>query len=125
MTCPPIRLDTNPGIRGHGQLRDGRERPRPLPRGARYDGPPPKGGGSVIVWKRRMEGAMKFEVNVHPIERVARVVVGVVLASLAFWGPKSPWFLLGLAPVVTGALGWCPPYSLLGINTCKTGKTPA
>lgn len=56
--------------------------------------------------------------NVHPVERVVRVVVGLILVSLAFIGPANPWFLLGLIPISTGLMGWCPPYTLLGINTC-------
>jgi len=57
-------------------------------------------------------------VNIHPIERVVRGVVGLVVLSLVAWGPKSLWGLLGLFLLVTAAIGWCPPYSLLGINTC-------
>ena len=60
--------------------------------------------------------------NIHPIERVVRVLFGLTIASMAFWGPSNPWFLLGFVPVITGALGWCPPYSLLGINTCNLKK---
>jgi len=60
--------------------------------------------------------------NIHPIERVIRVVGGLFVASLAFWGPANLWFLLGLIPVATGLSGWCPPYQLLGINTCRLGK---
>jgi hypothetical protein len=56
--------------------------------------------------------------NIHPVERVVRVVGGLFLTSLAFWGPQSLWFLLGLIPVATGFLGWCLPYALLGISTC-------
>ena len=62
---------------------------------------------------------MMIQKNIHPYERIVRVVAGLALASLAFWGPSNPWFLLGLVPVATGLSGWCPPYSLLGINTCK------
>jgi hypothetical protein len=58
--------------------------------------------------------------NIHPIERVVRVVVGVILTTMAFVGPANPWFLLGIVPVMTGLIGWCPPYQLLGISTCKT-----
>ncbi len=61
--------------------------------------------------------------NIHPLERVIRVVVGLVLTTLAFLGPANPWFLLGIIPVFTGLTGWCPPYQLLGINTCKLKKT--
>ncbi len=60
--------------------------------------------------------------NIHPTERIVRIVVGALLASMAFWGPANPWFLLGLIPLATGLVGWCPPYALFGINTCKLGK---
>jgi len=60
--------------------------------------------------------------NIHPYERAVRVVVGLAMASCAFWGPENLWFLLGLIPVATGLSGWCPPYSILGINTCKLGQ---
>jgi hypothetical protein len=56
--------------------------------------------------------------NIHPVERVVRVVGGLALASMAFVGPSNPWFLLGLVPVATGLIGWCPPYAMFGISTC-------
>lgn len=59
-----------------------------------------------------------FAVTEHPIERVVRVVVGLAVISLVFVGPKSAWGWLGLIPLVTGATGLCPLYSLLGISTC-------
>lgn len=58
--------------------------------------------------------------NIHNIERVVRVVVGLAITSLAVIGPQTPWAWLGLLPVATGLIGWCPPYALLGISTCKT-----
>jgi hypothetical protein len=57
--------------------------------------------------------------NIHPIERIVRVFVGLGLISMAFIGPQSLWFLLGIVPVLTGLSGWCPPYQLLGFSTCK------
>jgi len=57
-------------------------------------------------------------VTEHPIERVLRVVVGLVLLSLVFVGPKTPWGWIGLVLLVTGATGLCPLYTLLGISTC-------
>lgn len=62
-------------------------------------------------------------VNIHPWERIARILIGGVLVSFAFVGPAHPAFALGLIPLATGVLGWCPPYSLLGINTCRLGRT--
>ncbi|NBU21737.1 DUF2892 domain-containing protein [bacterium] len=63
--------------------------------------------------------------NIHPVERVVRIIGGLVVASLAFWGPAEKWFLLGLFPIFTGLLGWCPPYALLGISTCPKDETPS
>lgn len=60
--------------------------------------------------------------NIHSVERGLRVVVGLVLVSLAFWGPANLWFLIGVIPLVTGLFGSCPLYTLLGINTCRMGK---
>ena len=56
--------------------------------------------------------------NVHKIERVVRIVAGLAILSLVFVGPQTPWGWLGLVPLATGALGWCPPYSLFGVSTC-------
>lgn len=57
--------------------------------------------------------------NIHPIERIVRIVVGLGLVACAFVGPQNPWFLLGLVPLATGLIGWCPPYAIFGISTCK------
>lgn len=55
--------------------------------------------------------------NIHDIERVVRVVVGLAVLSLVFIGPKSLWGLVGLLPILTGLIGWCPPYHLIGFST--------
>ncbi|BAK74882.1 protein of unknown function [Pseudogulbenkiania sp. NH8B] len=57
--------------------------------------------------------------NIGRIERVVRIAAGLGIVSLALVGPHSPWGWLGLIPLATGLVGWCPPYALLGINTCK------
>lgn len=60
-----------------------------------------------------------MKTNIHKIERMARVTIGICLVAMAFVGPANPWFFLGLIPLTTGLLGWCPPYAILGISTCK------
>jgi len=60
--------------------------------------------------------------NIHKVERVVRILAGIGLTSMAFIGPANNWFLLGLVPLLTGLVGWCPPYAMLGINTCNIGK---
>lgn len=57
--------------------------------------------------------------NIHNIERIIRVLLGIIILSLVFIGPKSWWGLIGILPILTGLSGWCPPYQLLGISTCK------
>lgn len=58
--------------------------------------------------------------NVGSIDRVLRIVVGLVLLSLVFVGPQTPWGWIGIVPIVTALVGWCPAYTLLGIKTCPT-----
>lgn len=61
-----------------------------------------------------------MKTNVGGMDRVARISVGVVLLGLAASGAIGAWGWLGLVPLATGALGWCPPYALFGWNTCST-----
>jgi len=61
-----------------------------------------------------------FPRNEHTVERIIRVMVGLAILTLFFVGPRSPWALLGLVPLLTGALGSCPLYTLFGISTCST-----
>ncbi len=61
-----------------------------------------------------------MKLNVGNIERIARVVVGLGLIALAATGTVGMWGWIGVVPVLTGAVGVCPAYTLLGINTCKT-----
>jgi len=56
--------------------------------------------------------------NEGTIDRALRVVAGAALVSLVFVGPETPWGWVGLVPLVTGLVGNCPVYSLLGISTC-------
>lgn len=60
--------------------------------------------------------------NVGGIDRVLRIVIGLVLIGLAATGTVGWWGWLGVVPLATGALGWCPPYAMLGFNTCAMKK---
>ena len=62
--------------------------------------------------------------NVHDIERIVRVLVGLGVLSLAFVGPETPWAYLGIVPIVTGLAGTCPLYTIFGFSTCPAKKTP-
>jgi hypothetical protein len=56
--------------------------------------------------------------NEGGVDRVIRVVLGLILLSLVFVGPQSAWGWIGLVPLVTGLIGFCPLYKVLGLNTC-------
>ena len=58
--------------------------------------------------------------NVGSIDRAIRAIAGIGLISLVFVGPQTVWGWIGVVPLATAFIGWCPPYSLLGINTCGT-----
>jgi len=60
--------------------------------------------------------------NIGGIDKFIRIVAGIGILSLVFIGPETKWGYLGIVPLVTGLIGWCPPYALLGISTCKAGK---
>jgi len=57
--------------------------------------------------------------NVGGVDRAVRIVAGLGILSLAFIGPQTAWGYLGLVPLVTGLIGWCPAYLPFGIKTCK------
>lgn len=58
-----------------------------------------------------------MKMNVGGIDKSIRIIIGVALISLVFVGPQSPWGWIGLIPLATGLMGWCPLYPLLGLNT--------
>ncbi len=60
-----------------------------------------------------------FATNVGTVDRVIRIVVGIVLIALVFVGPQTAWGWLGLIPLITGLARTCPAYSLIGVNTCS------
>ncbi|MBM3595806.1 MAG: DUF2892 domain-containing protein [Alphaproteobacteria bacterium] len=62
-----------------------------------------------------------FKTNVGSIDRVLRVVLGPVLIALEFVGPKPALGWIGLVPLITGLFRTCRLYSLVGVNTCRTG----
>ncbi len=59
--------------------------------------------------------------NMGTADRSIRVVAGLIICSLGLYF-NSWWGLIGLMPLGTSLTGWCPPYSLLGINTCASTK---
>jgi uncharacterized membrane protein YqaE (UPF0057 family) len=60
--------------------------------------------------------------NVGGIDKIIRIVLGLVLIGLAVTGTVGMWGYLGIVPLATGLLGWCPPYAIFGFNTCAMKK---
>ena len=56
--------------------------------------------------------------NEGTIDRALRIILGLVLIALVFVGPQTAWGWVGIVPLATGLVGFCPLYRLLGINTC-------
>ncbi|RUQ31903.1 MAG: DUF2892 domain-containing protein [Candidatus Competibacteraceae bacterium] len=63
-----------------------------------------------------------MKINVGTADRAARVIVGLGLIALAATGTIGPWGWIGVVPVLTGVFRFCPAYTLLGVNTCKTAS---
>lgn len=59
-----------------------------------------------------------MKANEGAIDRVLRVLVGLGLISLVFVGPQTPLGWIGVVPLLTGLVGFCPLYAVLGIRTC-------
>ncbi|HYD67183.1 DUF2892 domain-containing protein [Azospirillum sp.] len=56
--------------------------------------------------------------NVGSVDRALRAIVGIILIALVFVGPQTPWGWVGLVPLLTALIGFCPAYLPLGIKTC-------
>jgi len=62
-------------------------------------------------------------VNIGSVDRWVRVIVGLALIALAATGTTGAWAYLGIVPLATGLMRFCPVYGLFGMNTCA--KKPA
>lgn len=57
--------------------------------------------------------------NVGSLDQFVRLLIGLAMLSLIFVGPKTYWGLLGIVPLLTAAVGFCPLYRILGLSTCR------
>ncbi len=60
-----------------------------------------------------------MKLNVGGMDRILRIVLGLVLIGMTVTGYVGVWGWLGVVLLATGAIGWCPPYALFGWNTCS------
>jgi len=58
--------------------------------------------------------------NIGNLDKVLRLLVGIIGVALVFIGPQTPWGWLGLVPLITGLINFCPLYKVLGLNTSST-----
>jgi hypothetical protein len=63
-----------------------------------------------------------MKINVGNVDRILRIVAGIVLITLAATGLFTPWGWIGVVPLLTGIFKFCPAYTLLGMNTCPMKK---
>lgn len=63
-----------------------------------------------------------MKANEGGVDRALRVIVGLVLIALAVMGVVGAWGYIGVVPLLTGIMGFCPAYTLLGMNTCGVKK---
>ena len=67
-----------------------------------------------------------MKANVGGIDRVLRIVAGIVLLAFVFILKSEDglwlWGLIGIMPLATGLLNWCPAYGIFGMNTCAVEK---
>ncbi|RFO95965.1 DUF2892 domain-containing protein [Rhodoferax lacus] len=64
-----------------------------------------------------------MKTNEGTIDRALRVAAGLLLLALMFTDTIGVWGWIGVVPVLTGAIGFCPLYTVLGINTCPMKKS--
>jgi hypothetical protein len=60
--------------------------------------------------------------NEGTLDRVLRVLLGLALLGLTVTGTIGPWGWIGVVPLLTAAVGWCPLYRILGVNTCSVRR---
>lgn len=60
-----------------------------------------------------------MKTNEGTLDRAMRIAVGLLLIALALGGAIGSWGWIGIVPLLTGVIGWCPAYRLIGIDTCR------
>lgn len=64
-----------------------------------------------------------MQANIGSIDKIVRIIAGLILISLVFVGPQTSWGWIGVVPLATALIGWCPLYRLIGMSTCKSAKS--
>lgn len=64
-----------------------------------------------------------MKTNVGGIDKILRILVGIALIVMAYMNVVGVWGYIGVVPLLTGLIGWCPVYPLLGISSCPMKKS--
>ncbi len=64
-----------------------------------------------------------MKTNVGSVDRIARVIIGLALIALTLTGAIGLWGWIGVVPLATAAMGWCPAYTLLGFSSCPMKRS--
>jgi uncharacterized membrane protein YfcA len=60
--------------------------------------------------------------NIGSLDRIVRIVIGLALIAATLTGAIGVWGWIGVVPLATALMGWCPPYAILGFSTCAMKK---
>ena len=77
---------------------------------------------AIFCLDRKIESLTKrgiMKANVGKLDKAARIILGLVIISLGIYF-QSWWGLIGIIPLTTSLIGWCPAYSIFGISTCTS-----
>jgi len=58
--------------------------------------------------------------NIGNLDKGLRILIGIIGIALVFFGPETPWGWLGLVPLITGLINFCPLYKILGISSLSS-----
>jgi len=61
--------------------------------------------------------------NVGRLDQIIRIIIGVIFIGLAYTGAIGAWGYIGVIPLLTGLMRWCPLYLMLGVQTCPLHET--
>lgn len=78
---------------------------------------------AMVAPSHQIERKLVMTQNSGGIDKILRIVAGIALIALTVMGVLPVWGYVGIVPLATGLMGWCPLYTVLGINTCPMKKT--
>jgi hypothetical protein len=64
-----------------------------------------------------------MKTNVGGIDKILRIAVGIALIAMAYMNVVGVWGYIGVVPLLTGLIGWCPVYPMFGISSCPMKKS--